>query len=97
MNKPKPPRSAGQLLKAAGATTDLRSAVGSYQPPASSAIPKTLPPGTIDVVNALFKELQAIFPAWKQAWPDDDALKAAKRSWTKAFIVEGINQLEQIS
>ncbi len=96
MNKSQPLRSAAQLMKAAGATTDLRAAVGSYQPPAMPVIPKTLPPGTIDVVNALFKELQAIFPAWKQAWPTDSALNTAKRSWTKAFIVEGISQLEQI-
>ncbi|WP_374046146.1 replication protein P [Pseudomonas protegens] len=65
-------------------------------PPVSLVQPKQLPPGTADVVNALFKELQAIFPAWKQAWPDDDALKAAKRSWIKAFIAAGINSLEQI-
>jgi hypothetical protein len=96
VNSQKPLRSAAQLMKAAGATTDLRAAVGSYQPPATPIIPKTLPPGTIDVVNALFKELQAIFPAWKQAWPTDDALNTAKRSWVKAFIVEGISQLEQI-
>lgn len=83
-------------MKVAGATTDLRAAVGNYHPPAAPVMPKTLPPGTIDVVNALFKELQAIFPAWKQAWPTDDALDSAKRSWIKAFIVEGITQLEQI-
>jgi hypothetical protein len=83
-------------MKVTGATTDLRAAVGNYQPPAMPVMPKTLPPGTIDVVNALFKELQAIFPAWKQAWPTDDALDSAKRSWIKAFIVEGITQLEQI-
>lgn len=52
--------------------------------------------GTIDVVNALFKELQSIFPAWKQAWPDDKALQAAKRSWVKGFMSEGITTLEQI-
>lgn len=83
-------------MKTVGATTDLRSAVAGYQPSSVPVIPKTLSAGTIDVVNALFKELQAIFPAWKQAWPTDDALRAARRSWTKAFIVEGINQLEQI-
>ncbi|WP_397448156.1 replication protein P [Pseudomonas sp. NA-150] len=65
-------------------------------PPVVPSIPKQLPPGTTDVVNALFKELQAIFPAWRQAWPDDDALRAAKRSWIKAFIVAEINTLEQI-
>lgn len=95
-NKPKPPRSAAQLMKATGATEDLPSAVSGYKPPAMPAIPKTLPPGTVDVVNALFKELQAIFPAWKQAWPTDAALSTAKRSWIKAFIVAEINTLEQI-
>lgn len=81
----KKPRSTEQLLSTMG-----------NLPPVALVQPKQLPPGTADVVNALFKELQAIFPAWKQAWPDDDSLKAAKRSWIKAFIVAGINQLEQI-
>ncbi|AGL85587.1 replication protein P [Pseudomonas protegens] len=95
-DKPKPPQSAAQLMKSAGATVDLRSAVAGYQPPAAPVIPQTLSPGTAGVVNALFKELQAIFPAWKQAWPTDVALSAAKRSWIKAFIVAEINTLEQI-
>jgi Replication protein P. len=94
--KQKPPRSAAQLMSIVGATTDMRSAVADYQPAPMPVMPATLPPGTVEVVNALFKELQAIFPAWKQAWPDDDALRAAKRSWTKAFIIAEINTLEQI-
>lgn len=52
--------------------------------------------GTADVVNKLFVELQSIFPAWRQAWPDDKALSAAKRSWIKGFMAEGISNLEQI-
>ncbi|WP_372438244.1 replication protein P [Pseudomonas chlororaphis subsp. aureofaciens] len=95
-DKPKPPRSAAQLMKATGAAEDLRGAMAGYKPPAIPVIPQALPPGTADVVNALFKELQAIFPAWKQAWPTDAALSAAKRSWIKAFLCEGINQIEQI-
>lgn len=97
MNSPRAPRRAGKLLDRAGAEIAIESrAVSSFQQPSSPALPKSLPPGTIDVVNALFKELQAIFPAWKQAWPTDDALKAAKRSWVKAFLAEGICQIEQI-
>lgn len=83
--KPKPPQSVSKLLSAMG-----------NLPPAVPVMPKQLPPGTTEVVNTLFKELQAIFPAWRQAWPDDEALKAAKRSWIKAFIVAEINTLEQI-
>lgn len=52
--------------------------------------------GSARVVNALFKELCSIFPAWKQAWPNDAALKAAKATWIKAFAKAGINSLEQI-
>ncbi|VVO79266.1 hypothetical protein PS870_01703 [Pseudomonas fluorescens] len=95
-DKPKPPRSAAQLMKITGADENVRAAMAGYQSPALPVIPKTLPPGTADVVNALFKELQAIFPAWKQAWPTDAALSAAKRSWIKAFIVAEINTIEQI-
>ena len=94
--KPKAPQSATQLMKLAGANTDLRAAVMNHLPPAPAALPKALPPGTVDVVNALFKELQAIFPAWKQAWSTDEALKTAKRSWIKAFIAAKITRLEQI-
>lgn len=82
-------------LKASRSANQLLRTMGNL-PPVALVQPKQLPPGTTDVVNALFKELQAIFPAWKQAWPDDDALRAAKRSWIKAFIVAGINTLEQI-
>jgi hypothetical protein len=52
--------------------------------------------GSARVVNALFKELCSIFPAWKQAWPNDAALKAAKATWIKAFAKAGINSLDQI-
>jgi hypothetical protein len=83
-------------MKSSGANTDVVAAMGSYQPPTAPVMPKTLPPEAVDVVNSLFRELQAIFPAWKQAWPTDEALNSAKRSWTKAFMVEGISQLEQI-
>lgn len=48
------------------------------------------------VVNALIKELKAIFPAWRQAWADDDDLKAYKKTMTKAFIAERIFNIEQI-
>lgn len=55
-----------------------------------------LDPASVDVVNRLFSELQAIFPAWRQAWPDDRSLAAAKRSWVRGFMAAGIRDLEQI-
>lgn len=51
---------------------------------------------TARVVNALFRELQAIFPAWKQAWPDDTSLDAAKKSWIKGFMQADIRNFDQI-
>jgi hypothetical protein len=59
------------------------------------AVPK-IDAGTVQVINALFRELMAIFPAWKQAWPDQEAIGAAKATWTKAFMAENITKIEQI-
>ncbi|VVN67669.1 hypothetical protein PS726_00199 [Pseudomonas fluorescens] len=81
--------------KASHSANQLLSTMGNL-PPVALVQPKQLPPGTVEVVNALFKELKAIFPAWKQAWPEKEDVDAAKRSWIKAFIVTEINTLEQI-
>lgn len=64
--------------------------------PDRDAEPPRIDPGTVKVVNLLFRELQAIFPAWRQAWPDDDTLQAAKRSWVKAFMSQGIDRIGQV-
>lgn len=75
--------------------TSLLKTMGN-RPAVVPSAPIQVAPGTVEVVNSLFKELKAIFPAWRQAWPDDETLDTAKRSWIKAFMAEGINQLEQI-
>lgn len=62
----------------------------------AEAAPVKADPGTVQVINSLFRELMAIFPAWKQAWPDDEAINAAKATWTKAFMAEKITTIEQI-
>jgi hypothetical protein len=58
--------------------------------------PKAINEAAGRVVNTLIKELKAIFPAWRQAWPDDNDLKAYKQSMTKGFVAEGITSIEQI-
>lgn len=83
-------------MKLVGADTDLRTAFGNHPPAAPAPMPESLSEGTVEVVNALFKELRSIFPAWKQAWPDNPSLQAARRSWVKAFIAAKITRLEQI-
>jgi hypothetical protein len=64
--------------------------------PSAEVVPLKLDTGTVQVINSLFRELMAIFPAWKQAWPDDAAIGAAKATWVKAFMAENINHIEQI-
>lgn len=61
-----------------------------------TGLPRSVDPATADVVNKLFAELQSIFPAWKQAWPTEQALNAAKRTWIKGFMRAGLTSLEQI-
>ena len=36
---------------------------------------------TAHVVNILFRELKAIFPAFRQAWPTDQEFNRAKSNW----------------
>lgn len=64
--------------------------------PSAEVVPLKIDAGTVQVINALFRELMAIFPAWKQAWPDQEAIGAAKATWTKAFMAESITKIEQI-
>ena len=49
------------------------------------------------VVDDLFTELKACYPAWRQAFGDKSSWLAAKKTWTKAFIENGINSQEQVS
>ncbi|EXF95780.1 Replication protein P [Pseudomonas fluorescens HK44] len=51
---------------------------------------------TAEVVEKIFRQLKAIFPAWKTAWPDEKALGSAQRSWTKGFIDAGICDINQV-
>lgn len=83
-------RSANSLT--ARAATSIRSG---NLPPVIEPL-GTVDDDTAEVVERLFRQLQAIFPAHKQAWPDDKTLAAAMRSWTKGFIAEGICTLEHI-
>ena len=48
------------------------------------------------VVNDVFAELQVVFPAWKFAFPTPATITQAKKSWTKAFIEQGITTKAQL-
>jgi hypothetical protein len=58
---------------------------------------KDIDNGTSRVVDELFIALQAIFPAFKQAWPTQSELDEAKYHWTCAFLDSGLNDLSKIA
>lgn len=45
-----------------------------------------------EVINRLFEIIMSIKPAFKQAWPDQHILNAAKRQWMTLFIEKKINE-----
>jgi hypothetical protein len=51
---------------------------------------------TAKIVNELFKSLTAIFPAFPQAWPNQETFEQAKAEWVKAFLEVNLHQLEKI-
>lgn len=49
------------------------------------------------VVNRLFAELQAIFPAWRQSFPETQDLNAAKNAWMDALVESGVTTDDQLN
>jgi len=48
------------------------------------------------ILNRLFTDLMVICPAHHRDWPDDEALTAAKKEWTRALVEAGVVHKEQI-
>lgn len=72
----------------------LRGALAAAQPaPARQVV---MSEESSKVVNALFRELKAIFPAWRNAWPQPEDEAAARQSWIKAFTAANLRNLDQI-
>jgi len=51
---------------------------------------------TFEIINKLFTELQAIFPAFKNAWPTNDCFREAKKQWLLAFMEANLCNMDQI-
>lgn len=49
-----------------------------------------------EFVNRIFAQLQAIFPAWRSAFPDERAAIEAKRQWTQGLVEAGLTDVETI-
>ncbi len=52
--------------------------------------------GDAELINGVFEQMKAIFPAWQRAFPLPKAEAAAKKEWTKALIESGITTEQQI-
>lgn len=48
------------------------------------------------VINRVVSELQSIFPAWRHAIPDEEALEALKRTYMTTMRETGVNSLKMI-
>ena len=49
-----------------------------------------------EFIHWLFDEIQAILPAFKQAWPSEQEFEQAKREWVKALNQVGLTEIEAI-
>lgn len=58
--------------------------------------PRSVDRASAEVINEVFVDLQASFPAWRQVWPDKESLNASKRIWITAFVEAGISSMSQI-
>ena len=52
--------------------------------------------GDAELINGVFEQMKAIFPAWQRAFPLPKAEAAAKKEWTKALIESGVTTEQQI-
>ena len=48
------------------------------------------------LVDMVFQQLAAIFPAWGVAWKTPEALNAAKKEWVKGFVENQILTTDQL-
>lgn len=78
--------------------TNLSAAVGSepnYRAPIKqNAV--SIPEGAVAAVNQLFIQLRAIFPAWKQSFPDEASYREAKRIWLETLVNAGVISFAQL-
>ena len=48
------------------------------------------------VINALFKQLESIFPSFMRAWPNEEILQNAKKNWLLAFVEANVNSFHHL-
>lgn len=78
--------------------TNLSAVIGrepNYHAP-STQRERAIPDGAVLAVNQLFVQLRAIFPAWRQSFPDKDSYREAKRIWLETLVNAGITTMKQL-
>lgn len=78
------------------ANMTLPSLVGKSSSQPLSQKQASIPSGAVNTVNQLFIQMRAIFPAWKNSFPDETSYREAKRLWLETLVNEGITTIEQL-
>ncbi|WP_422630881.1 replication protein P [Pseudomonas rhizophila] len=65
------------------------------QPPADPVVAE-VDPATKAVIDDLFLRLRGACGAWRQSWPTEAVMNAAKLEWLGEFMRSGITRMEQI-
>jgi hypothetical protein len=75
----------------------LNGIVSGYSPPQTTTeqAPE-INPIAVQIINKVFAELQVVYPAWKQAFPDERTVGLAKKVWIKTFAENGVGTIEQV-
>jgi len=51
----------------------------------------------MDLIDGIFYGLMGAYPAWRQAWRDQEELDRAKISWLRTIVEAGINDLRDLN
>jgi len=70
--------------------------ISSHQSQDSHKLQGEINPVVKDIVDKLFTQLAAIFPAWKYNWKTEQEVNNAKKEWVKALHESEVNTLDQI-
>ncbi|EGH74610.1 replication protein P, partial [Pseudomonas syringae] len=57
----------------------------------SPAVSVEIDPATRQVIDELFLRLRGACGAWRQSWPTEEVMNAAKLEWLAEFMRSGIN------
>ncbi|MCJ2370178.1 replication protein P [Pseudomonas sp. RGM 3321] len=62
----------------------------------SPAVSVEIDPATRQVIDELFLRLRGACGAWRQSWPTEEVMNAAKLEWLAEFMRSGINSMDQL-